>query len=133
MHEIFEGIKTQSDISFAVRKLVLEGKLPVDESVEIESRVNSLISDPRVANWFEPGNEVLAEAGILLPSGITRRPDRITFRDGKTTIVDFKFGEENPHNLEQIEHYRELLLSMGYDNIEAYIWYVDKNKIESAK
>lgn len=35
----------------------------------------------------------MKEAGILLTSGNTRRPDRVIFRDGKTTIIDFKFGE----------------------------------------
>ena len=36
------------------------------------------------------------EASILLPGAGTKRPDRIILRDGKTIIVDFKFGEENP-------------------------------------
>ena len=129
MHEVFEGINTQADISVAVRKLVLEGKLPVDESSDIEIRINSLVSIPQVADWFMADNKVLKEAGILLPSGITRRPDRVIFREGKTTIIDFKFGEENARFAEQVNQYRDLLLDMGYNNIEAFIWYVDKNKI----
>jgi ATP-dependent exoDNAse (exonuclease V) beta subunit len=132
MHEIFEGINTPSDISFAVRKLVLEGKLPEEESAGIEKRVNSLISSPQVAGWFMSGNNVMTEAGILLQSGNTRRPDRVIFKDGKTIIIDFKFGEENPHYAEQVDQYRRLLIDMGYSNIEAFIWYVDKNKIVSA-
>jgi ATP-dependent exoDNAse (exonuclease V) beta subunit len=132
MHEVFEGINTPSDISFAVRKLVLEGKLPEEESADIEKRVNSLISSPQVAGWFMSGNNVMTEAGILLQSGNTRRPDRVIFKDGKTIIIDFKFGEENPHYAEQVDQYRCLLIDMGYSNIEAFIWYVDKNKIVSA-
>jgi ATP-dependent helicase/nuclease subunit A len=129
MHEVFEGINTPSDISLAVRKLVLEGKLPEDESDEIEKKVNSLVSTPQVAAWFFPGIEVMKEAGIIMPSGNTKRPDRVIFLDGKTIIIDFKFGEENPHYLGQVDQYRGLLGEMGYKSIEAYIWYVDKNKI----
>jgi hypothetical protein len=92
-------------------------------------RVYSLITTPQVAGWFNEGNKVMTEAGILLPSGNTRRPDRVIFKDGKTTIIDFKFGEENPHHTEQVNLYRQLLVDMGYDNIESFIWYVDKNKI----
>jgi hypothetical protein len=132
MHEVFEGINTPDDISLAVRKLVLEGKLPEEESSAIEQRINSLISTPQVAEWFIAGNEVMKEAGILLPTGNLRRPDRVIFKDGKTTIIDFKFGEENTHYLEQVEQYRHLLLDMGYSSIEGFIWYVDKNKIVSA-
>ena len=132
MHEVFEGINSPSDIPFAVRKLVLEGKLPEEESGEIEKRVHSLISMPGVAEWFKSGNEFRNEAGILLTTGNTRRPDRVIFKDGKTIIVDFKFGEENSHYIEQVDLYRRLLVDMGYNNIEAFIWYVDKNKIVSA-
>jgi hypothetical protein len=129
MHEIFEGINTPADISFAVRRLVLDGKLPEAESPDMVKRVYSLITTPQVAGWFNEGNKVMTEAGILLPSGNTRRPDRVIFKDGKTTIIDFKFGEENPHHTEQVNLYRQLLVDMGYDNIESFIWYVDKNKI----
>jgi ATP-dependent exoDNAse (exonuclease V) beta subunit len=132
MHEVFEGINAPSDISAAVRKLVLEGKLSDDESSDIEKRVNELIRVPQVAEWFLPDNKVLTEAGILLPTGITRRPDRVIFKNGKTTIIDFKFGEENPHYTGQVDQYRNLLFDMGYKNVEAYIWYVDKNKIVAA-
>jgi ATP-dependent exoDNAse (exonuclease V) beta subunit len=132
MHEIFEGINTPADIPAAVRNLVLEGKLSEEESEDIEKSVNKMISIPQVADWFNPDNKVLTEAGILLPTGVTRRPDRVIFKDGKTIIIDFKFGEENSHYVDQVEQYRYLLLDMGYKDIEAFIWYVDKNKIVSA-
>jgi ATP-dependent exoDNAse (exonuclease V) beta subunit len=132
MHEVFEGINTPSDIPNAVRKLVLEGKLSEEDSDEIDGRVNEMIKIPQVADWFMPDNKVLTEAGILLPSGVTRRPDRVIFKMGKTTIIDFKFGEENSHYSEQVNQYRNLLFDMGYKDIDAYIWYVDKNKIVSA-
>ena len=132
MHEVFEGINTPSDIPAAVRKLVLEGKLAEEEAAGIEQKVVDTISNPQVTGWFSQDNKVLNEAGILLPSGITRRPDRVIFKNGKTTVVDFKFGVENSHYLEQVEQYRKLLADMGYKDIDAFIWYVDKNKIVSA-
>ena len=132
MHEVFEGINTTNDIYAAVRKLVLEGKLADDESAEIEKRVRETVSMPQVADWFSPDNKVMKEAGILLPKGVTRRPDRVIFKNGRTTIIDFKFGEENPHYVEQVKQYRDLLVDMGYSDIEGFIWYVDKNKIVTA-
>ena len=113
-------------------RLVLEGKLPEGESEDLEKRVEDLISSPVVAEWFMPGNEILTEAGILLPTGNTRRPDRVIFKDGKTIIIDFKFGDESDHYISQVNQYRQLMAEMGYSNIEAFIWYVDKNIIVSA-
>ncbi len=131
MHEVFESIKTHADITQAVRKLVREGKIPQNESSGLEKKITSLISAPPVSDWFLPGNNILTEAEILIPSGSTRRPDRIILKDNKTVIIDFKFGEENPHYLDQISDYRSLLNEMGYRFVDAYLWYVDKNKIIS--
>jgi hypothetical protein len=64
-----------------------------------------------------------------LKTGNIRRPDRVIFRNGKTTIIDFKFGSENKNHNEQVNLYRELLKDMGYSDIDAFLWYVDKNKI----
>jgi ATP-dependent exoDNAse (exonuclease V) beta subunit len=129
MHEIFEGINTIADIPRAVRKLVLEGKLPESEAADMENKIKKLISNPSVSAWFSADNRVLREAGILLTSGNIRRPDRVIFRDGRTTVIDFKFGKENEHYAEQVELYRSLLSQMGYESIDAYIWYVDQNKV----
>jgi hypothetical protein len=132
MHEVFEGINTASDISAAIRRLILEGKVAEEDSVELGRKVNEMICMPQVADWFMHENRVMNEAGILLQDGNTRRPDRVIFRNGKTTIIDFKFGEESPRYADQVDQYRRLLIEMGYGNIEAFIWYVDKNKIVSA-
>ena len=132
MHEVFEGIRTATDIKASVRRLVIEGKLPEKESSDLEKRIEKLIGTPQVAEWFLPENKVFTEAGILLPSGNARRPDRVILRDGKTIIIDFKFGDESSGYLAQLELYRNLLAEMGYANIEGYIWYVDRNLIVSA-
>jgi ATP-dependent exoDNAse (exonuclease V) beta subunit len=131
MHEVFESINTHEDIEWAVKKLVIEGKISSDESDDLKQRVGQLISTKPVSEWFLPGNSIMTEAEILVPSGSTRRPDRIIFKDDKTIIIDFKFGEENQHYISQINYYRDLLNEMGYKNVEAFIWYVDKNKIVS--
>jgi hypothetical protein len=132
MHEVFEGINTSDDVKSSVRKLVLEGKIPDSEANDIEKRIRSLIASPPVSEWFSPENKVMREAGILLPSGVQRRPDRVVFRNGRTIIVDFKFGAQNPHYIRQINHYRNLLSEMGFENIEAFIWYVDINLVVPA-
>jgi ATP-dependent exoDNAse (exonuclease V) beta subunit len=132
MHTVFESVRIPSDVPGAVRRLVLEGIITDAEAADIETRVNSLIAGPEVSEWFLPGNDVLTEAGILMPSGSTRRPDRIIFRDGKITIIDFKFGEENARYADQVSRYRGLMSGMGYENIDGFIWYVDKNLIVPA-
>jgi hypothetical protein len=129
MHEVFEGINSMEDIEVAVRQLVLEGKISEAESLSLILRLKNQVSEPPVSDWFKPGNRLMKEAGILLPSGSLKRPDRIIFKDDRTVIVDFKFGEENPLYINQIRQYQNILIEMGYKNTEAFLWYVDNNKI----
>ncbi|HSL86567.1 MAG TPA: 3'-5' exonuclease, partial [Bacteroidales bacterium] len=129
MHEVFQEKINYDDTCKAVRKMVAEGTIPEKDAPDLEERINSLIRSPGVAEWFSHENIVLTEQPLLLPSGITRRPDRIIFRDGKITIVDFKFGTEDPSHAAQVNYYRRLMSEMEYTNIEAFLWYVDINKI----
>jgi ATP-dependent exoDNAse (exonuclease V) beta subunit len=129
MHEIFEEIITYDDVDAAVRGKVLEGKIPDNDEEVMKNKINTLISRPDIKVWFEKGNEVLNETSVLMPGSGTRRPDRIIIRDGKTIIIDFKFGDENPQYLNQIRNYRKILSEMGYTGVEAFLWYVDADKI----
>jgi ATP-dependent helicase/nuclease subunit A len=129
MHEVFEGINSEYDIPSAVGQLVLEGKIGKNESESLISKLKDLISSSPVSTWFKPGSILMKEAGILLPAGSIRRPDRVIIDNGKATIIDFKFGDENPHYSNQISLYRSLLKEMDYEDTEAFIWYVDSNKI----
>lgn len=129
MHEVFAGISCRKDIPDSVWRLVLEGKIDSNKSNIIIQRLIELISDEKVSKWFDPGNVVMKEVGILLPSGAIRRPDRIILREENAIIIDFKFGEESPMHAEQISLYRSLLELMGYKKTEAFLWYVDRKKI----
>jgi len=132
MHEVFEEIITSEDIEAAVRRKVIEGKIPAPEEKGMIEKISLKAGMPGVSRWFEKGNKVLTEATILIPRSGTRRPDRIILRNGKTTIVDFKFGEENNKYLTQIRQYKFLLSEMGYSYVDAFLWYVDSDKIVSA-
>jgi hypothetical protein len=129
MHEVFSEINTTDDINNAIRKKVIEGKIPESVESQIREKIVKLINQPVIRKWFEKGNEVLNEVSILMPDSDSKRPDRVILRNGKATIIDFKFGEENPRYLFQVRHYRNLLIEMGYEQTEAFLWYVDADKI----
>jgi len=132
MHEIFSEIITSDDVQAALLKKVIEGGINESERVRITEKINNLINQPVTRNWFDKGNIVLNEASVLMPDSTTRRPDRVIIKEGRATIIDFKFGEESQGYLNQIRQYRKILAAMDYDVAEAYIWYVDADKIVSA-
>lgn len=133
MHSVFEKVICIDDVHEAVRKMVLEGNILENEAADLESRIRSLLNQPVVKDWFDKDNKVLNEASILIPHAGTKRPDRIIFRNGRIIIIDFKFGEENPHYLAQIKQYCTILNAMGYNDVKAFLWFVDDNKIIPAE
>jgi ATP-dependent exoDNAse (exonuclease V) beta subunit len=131
MHEIFGEIITAEDVGRAVRKKVIDGKIPETEEAEIKNKIQKVLANPVIGKWFEKGNEVFNETSLLLPDSEVKRPDRIIFSNGRVTIIDFKFGSESGSHLRQIGEYKSILGDMGYDVGEACIWYVDTSKIVS--
>jgi ATP-dependent helicase/nuclease subunit A len=132
MHEIFGEIITSDDVWQAVRKKVIEGIIPEVEEEQIRVKIENLINQPVIKDWFEKGNIVLNETSVLMPGAVTKRPDRIILKDGETTIIDFKFGDESPQYLGQIRQYKKILTEMGYKVTRAYLWFVDVDKIVTA-
>jgi ATP-dependent exoDNAse (exonuclease V) beta subunit len=129
MHEVFSLISTADDINDAVSSQVLEGKIPENQREEIVRKISEVISGPEVREWFKAGSVIIKETDILLPSGSTKRPDRIILKDDGAIIVDFKFGVEKSGYITQVNNYRKLMNEMGYKKVEAFLWYVDINKI----
>ena len=129
MHEVFESIITLDDIPGAVDKMVIEGKILESEKREIVNRIVDAVNDQTVRNWFRPGLIIINESEILIADGSTRRPDRVVIDNGKVTVIDFKFGREKKEYEDQINAYRKLLLDMGYQSVDAYLWYVDNKKV----
>jgi ATP-dependent helicase/nuclease subunit A len=129
MHEVFESITTAADIPDAVNKMILEGKINESDRTKIVEKIITVISEPMVSSWFEPGLKIMNEAEILTAEGTARRPDRVIIRDDRVTVIDFKFGKERSGYINQISIYRRLLLDMDYPVVEAFLWYVDINKI----
>jgi ATP-dependent helicase/nuclease subunit A len=55
-------------------------------------------------------------------------------RDDHTIVVDYKFGSKiEPGYESQVNEYAHLLKDMGYNHVEAYLWYVMLGKIVNCK
>lgn len=76
-------------------------------------------------------SKVLNEREIISNSdGSFMRPDRVVVNGGKVIIIDYKFGRRYPKYAEQVGSYAELYKSMGYKDVEAYLWYVHEDRVD---
>jgi ATP-dependent helicase/nuclease subunit A len=130
LHEVFMGIRTPEDVVPAVTSLFMHGKINEEEKANYLKNISILLSNQQVLSWFHPQWKILTEAEIILPGGISKRPDRIMTKDDQTIILDYKFGEkEDPSHKSQVLQYADLLRKMGYPRVEGYLWYAMMGKI----
>ena len=81
--------------------------------------------------WFpEEGAEILNETALIDYDGREWRPDRVIIQDGKVTVIDYKFGEHNPHYKAQVARYASIYRRLGYKAVSSAIWYVFTNQVE---
>lgn len=136
-HAIFSDIHTIDDVEKAINKQVFAGIISMEEVDELASTIRKHI-DSAPSEWFDKSARVINERAILLKRKNTqgkveienKRPDRIVMVDGKVIIIDFKFGEKNDKYKDQVKEYAYLIRKMGYENVEANLWYVEKGEIE---
>ena len=83
MHEIFSEIIRSDDVRQAVRKKVIEGIISESDEEQIREKIENLISQPVIRDWFEKGNKVLNETSVLMPGSMIKRPDRVILRNGE--------------------------------------------------
>ncbi len=129
VHEILSGIETSADISKACQRAFLEGKIDADERNQIEQTIKENLELKTVKTWFDGSFQVLNEREVLAPDRLLR-PDRIMYSGKHAIVVDYKTGEQIPGKYNrQVERYAKVLKESGFEEVEAYLWYLADNKV----
>jgi ATP-dependent helicase/nuclease subunit A len=130
LHEVFMGIRTTADIIPAVTSIFMHGRINAEEKENYIRNIATLLKDKQVLSWFNHEWHILTEAEIILPGGVSKRPDRIMTKDDQTVIIDYKFGEKEDkgHKIQVLE-YIALLKKMGHPNVQGFLWYAVLGKI----
>lgn len=134
MHDLLSEIRTVADIRLAVEHYFLKGIIAKQEMDPLICRLEELLSKPEVQEWYDGSSIVYNEIDILAPDAGMKRPDRVLLKDGKVTVIDYKFGEQTSKRYHrQMENYIKLIKAMGYVDVKAYLWYVELDKIEEVR
>lgn len=117
-HALLSRIRTSDDAPEVLR------------SIEPQTRELLLERISAHSEWFSPELKTLNEVAIIDSFGNTNRPDRVIVdEEGRVTVIDFKFGEEDEKYSGQVRRYMRLFREMGYGEVSGYIWYVPIDKI----
>ena len=65
---------------------------------------------------------------MLVPGGSERRIDRISIRDKRALLIDYKTGVAKKDDDDQVREYKSILLSMGLTEVKAFLVYIHDRK-----
>ena len=92
----------------------------------VEEKLWEIAKHPKLKKFYEGKDRVLCEKELLMPSGLTLRPDRLNFsKSGKVSILDYKTGSPKNSDIEQIKTYESSLQGLGYNQIDSYLIYIN--------
>ena len=129
MHKLFQYIYKVDDIEKAINKLIGEGLISNTDKQAYTERVSSLVMKEPYKDWYCGDWKVYTEAAIVVPKQHEYRPDRVMINGKKAVVVDYKFGfVEKDSYIKQVSDYKQTLLNMDFEHVDAYIWYVSLDK-----
>jgi hypothetical protein len=93
------------------------------------SLLDALLAIPKVQSFFNKDQLVFKEVDLLCPDGKIIRPDRVNKVDGALQVIDFKTGRPKPEHHDQINRYKQTLVSMGHQVTEGVLIYVESKEL----
>ena len=110
-----------------------EGLLSREEEAEYIDFARKALSQEEVQDWYTGHYTLYNECSILFKDENgqlqERRPDRVVMKEDRVIVIDFKFGKERKQYHKQVNEYVRLLKEMGFEQVEAYLWYVEQAEI----
>ncbi|MFI3267459.1 MAG: UvrD-helicase domain-containing protein [Rikenellaceae bacterium] len=136
MHKLFERIDSYKDVVSELEAMRVDGILTSSECNEIAVLVNKAFENSDILQFFDTDWTVKNEQNILVPTYgekvVSLRPDRVVVSGNKAKVLDYKFGGvKNDKNLAQMRNYVQLLMEMGYEDVQGYIWYVQLGEVDN--
>ena len=132
-HDILSHIILADDLSRVISAYWANGDIDSLETKEhIEAQMQMMFAHPEVADWFSGRYKVYMERTILAEQ--EQRPDRVMVMGKKAIVLDYKFGtHELPVHLRQVSNYMRLMKQLGYEEVEGYLYYAEKDYLKPVK
>lgn len=129
MHTVLSRIRYTDEIPETLKAIVQEGLITEADQPVLAAQLQELLAQPAISNWFSKHWTVKTEVPIILPGGDENRIDRLLIKDKKAIVVDFKTGQPNPADVQQVRAYVGILRQMNFIEVEGYVLYLKDREV----
>ena len=131
LHELLSKIKYKNDLDNVVTQFLSERSYWIDNQEFLIKKLREYISFEEVSDWFNERWTVLNERTIVNENNQSFILDRLIYDQNRTIVIDFKFGNQDKKHIKQVSSYKKLLITMGYKNVEGYLYYPDEKLVKA--
>ena len=125
IHYIMSLVTDVTAIEPVFEELVNAGAIKSEDRAELKSIVVQITSQPELESYFRKGVLAKNEQEIITKNGLILRPDRLVFENDHVIIIDYKTGNPNIANQDQLRTYGEALKEMGYHLDKGILVYIN--------
>ncbi len=129
VHAILAEAKGLEDASRLVKEYYVEGRLDLENAVQVKGKLEQVFSNLEVRKWFDSNFSSFTEQGILLPGGAQKRPDRILIGKDEVIVIDFKTGAKRETHAHQVHEYMSLVKTLTQLPVKGYLCYLEPTEI----
>lgn len=131
LHDILANASTEAEVDKFIGDLVLLGDIQEDEIIGLKKSVLEVLNNKDLRSILNQATESITEKNIIDAEGKMHRPDRVLITEAGVIILDYKFTlEESDSHRKQVDKYKELLMAMGYSNVQSYLFYAISGKLK---
>jgi len=131
LHDILANASNEKEVNKFIEELVLYGTIQEDEVGTLNTAALEVLNNTDLQSILSKATESITEKNIVDAEGKMHRPDRVLITDDGVIILDYKFTlEESESHVRQVDRYKELLVDMGYENVQTYLFYAISGKLK---
>lgn len=124
LHEVLAQVNHVDEIASVLQNFLLDGVFKAEELAGLQSRAESVLQNPALQEILQKAEHSLNERSIIDVYGKSYRPDKVLVNGSAVIVIDYKFTlQESSTHIEQVSHYQDLLLAMGYTAVKTYLFY----------
>lgn len=127
LHEVLSFVKTQKDVSFAIKKALENGLIAENQKEEVEKTINEIVFHSELTDFFDGNSKVFNEESIIKKDFKTIKPDRVVVKDKNAYLLDYKTGAHQPKYEKQLNEYELALQEMGFNVLKKSLIYIGEN------
>jgi ATP-dependent helicase/nuclease subunit A len=131
LHDVLANANRPEELEAVLGNMLAEGVFKAEELENLRIQANAVLQNAELQVLLENSTQSLTEQTIIDRHGKSYRPDKVLINQKGLTIIDYKFTmEQSSSHIEQVTHYRDLLLEMGYENVHTFLFYAVTGKLK---